>query len=641
LILEMVRVRVLGPRRQLASTIEALQDLELMHLDAPPSGDGLVPVSRSPREERHLGQVRAILHEIDAAIAMLPRRADTVRVSVDSAPTQARIPQWARTARRVRRRLEQLGDKRNRLEQERALLARTGEFLEAFAALEEHGGAASPTVSRYPLLLRAGAEKEIDRLRSGLAAALEDNFELRDRRLPGGEVAVLLVVDRAQRERVDSLLQGSGIEELPAPAGCDVTRPEEWRAWIRARLEEISQRLSDIDSERERLDRKHGNELELARRVLQDRAIGLVAIEQTAATEHAFVIEGWLPSGEIERLEPALDLVLGDSGVVERLASEKWSREETPVVLKNPPLFRPFEVVVGLLPLPRYGSIDPTPFTAAFFPMFFGLILGDVGYGLILALLGGVFRHRTSRGSTGRSISNIAIACASFAILFGVLYGELFGDLGRRRLGMEALLIDREETLLGFLGLAFAIGIVHVVLGLILGILGAWRGGRRREALGRGVALSMLAMVVLALLAAFEVLPHALLTPMVVAVLVAFPALLILEGVLGPIELLSTMGNVLSYARIMALGTASVVMAVVANRMIGITGSVAVGALFALLFHTVNFAVGVFSPTIHALRLHYVEFFGKFYSPGGIVYRPLGHWRPSAATAGGSVAEEG
>jgi V/A-type H+-transporting ATPase subunit I len=78
----------------------------------------------------------------------------------------------------------------------------------------------------------------------------------------------------------------------------------------------------------------------------------------------------------------------------------------------------------------------------------------------------------------------------------------------------------------------------------------------------------------------------------------------------------------------MALGTASVMLAIVANKLAGAVGSALIGALFALLFHLVNFGLGLFSPTIHALRLHYVEFFGTFYSPGGTRYEPLGHWTP-------------
>jgi V/A-type H+-transporting ATPase subunit I len=113
---------------------------------------------------------------------------------------------------------------------------------------------------------------------------------------------------------------------------------------------------------------------------------------------------------------------------------------------------------------------------------------------------------------------------------------------------------------------------------------------------------------------------------------VLFPILVVVEGILGATELVSTLGHILSYARVMAVGTASVMMAVAANRMIGSMGSVVVGSLFALLFHLVNFTLGVFSPTVHALRLHFVEFFGTFYSPGGTRYEPFGHWAPPSGS---------
>ena len=150
--------------------------------------------------------------------------------------------------------------------------------------------------------------------------------------------------------------------------------------------------------------------------------------------------------------------------------------------------------------------------------------------------------------------------------------------------------------------------------------------GDKRRALGKSMAAVMVVLIALALMAAFDMLPERFFTPLVIAVLIAFPILVIGEGVLAPIEFVSTLANVLSYARIMAVGTASVMMAIVANRMTGAFGGVFVGVLFALLFHLINFVLGVFSPTIHVLRLHYVEFFGKFYSPGGSQYRPFRHW---------------
>jgi V/A-type H+-transporting ATPase subunit I len=180
-----------------------------------------------------------------------------------------------------------------------------------------------------------------------------------------------------------------------------------------------------------------------------------------------------------------------------------------------------------------------------------------------------------------------------------------------------------------------ALGAVHVVLGLVLAVIGAWRQGHRRQAVGRGLTIAMIALSALALLAAFKVLPSQLFTPAAIAVLIVFPVLVALEGIIAVVELMSAFGHILSYARIMALGTASLMLAIVANRMVGAMGSVLVGVAFALMFHLVNFAIGLFSPTIHALRLHYVEFFGEFYSPGGAAYRPLTHWRPAARSAAG------
>jgi V/A-type H+-transporting ATPase subunit I len=208
----------------------------------------------------------------------------------------------------------------------------------------------------------------------------------------------------------------------------------------------------------------------------------------------------------------------------------------------------------------------------------------------------------------------------------------LFGDFGQRTLGLHPVLFDRAEAATASLLVAIGLGIVHVGLGLVLGVVAKWRQ-EPKHAVGSAVSALMVAFIILALLAALEVLPHNFLTPSVIALLIAFPILVAVEGAIAPVEFLATLGNILSYARVMALGMASVMLAIVANRMAGAVGSAIVGLLFALLFHLVNFAIGIFGPTVHALRLHYVEFFGKFYSPGGTPYRPLAHWRPTPAAS--------
>jgi V/A-type H+-transporting ATPase subunit I len=111
--------------------------------------------------------------------------------------------------------------------------------------------------------------------------------------------------------------------------------------------------------------------------------------------------------------------------------------------------------------------------------------------------------------------------------------------------------------------------------------------------------------------------------PLLTALLVIAPVLLFTGGLLAPFELLRHVGNVISYARSMAVGLASVLLAYVANRLAGAAGSAWLGVAVAVLLHAFNIVLGVFAPTIHALRLHYVEFFSKFIETGGIKYQPL------------------
>jgi V/A-type H+-transporting ATPase subunit I len=618
----MRRVRVMGPRRALETTLRVLQDLGSMHLASPPRLPALNPSPTTRREQRLVHQLRGLVADAETARTLL----DLPQTAVTAPPPQpAPWASWARQARQLRRRAEELRDRRQRLEEERALLGKYREMLTAFFGLFEAGHLPAG-VRAYHIVLRPGQASVVDPLRQALAEVLDSAFELRTRTLSGGDTALLLLVPLPRTARVERLLGESGVQEVPLPAGYERATATEALPRMRARLETLPTLLDEVEAGRKAEAAVAAEALPPILAAAQDAVTRLEAVGHAASTRTAFVIEGWVPTPDLPALGEALRQRIGPEITVEELPP--GPDVDAPVVLHNPRLFRPFQLLVEMLPLPTYGSIDPTPFVAVFFPVFFGLMLGDIGYGVVMLGLGVLLHRRSRPGAPLHAVAQIALVCSVFTIIFGVLFGELFGDAGRRLFGLHPLVLDREEPkdIVSFLVLCVGIGGVHVLLGLVLGVFNAMHG-HRRQALGRGLSAVMILLIVVALLAAVKLLPAQLLTPAVVALLVAFPVLVIAEGIVAPVELLATMGNILSYARIMALGTASVMLAVVANRLAGAIGSVVVGAIFALLFHLVNFALGLFSPTVHALRLHYVEFFGRFYSPGGVRYRPFTHWR--------------
>ena len=625
MILTMIRARILGPREDLDGVLSAVQDVGRLQLTDAQATGALRQVEAEPREAREARRLRALLTDVDALTARFAPAPSTQKPQ-----PPASFAAWLRQFRRIRRDAERLDARRRVLEEERTQTARLLEFIRAFRGLLPAGNGAR--THGYHLVLRGEDAGVVSRLREGLAKAIGEEFVLETAPLSTGELAAVLLVPPTDATRVERLLAQAGVHELPMPEGSGGKTLGQLAPTLATRLEALDAELAVLDREQGAMSQVVGPSLAGARAAAQDRLLGLAAKENAAATTRSFVLEGWIPEAGYPRLVSALASRFGDRVVVESVAREEWRGESAPVVLQNPRLFRPFEMITRMVPLPPYGSIDPTPFVAVFFPMFFGLIMGDIGYGIMLAGLALWLRHGGAPGSTRRAVAEVLGAGAAFAVAFGIAFGEFFGDLGRRWFGMQPLLLDREKSLLPFLGLAIAIGTVHIALGLTLGVINAWRG-HPRQAVGRGVSLAMLVLIVLVLLAAFKVLPHGFLTPSVVALLILFPVLVMAEGIIAPIEFLSTLSNILSYARIMALGTASVMMAVVANRLAGSIGSVIVGVLFALLFHFVNFGLAIFAPTIHGLRLHYVEFFGKFHSPGGQVYRPFSHWRPNG-TAG-------
>jgi V/A-type H+-transporting ATPase subunit I len=450
---------------------------------------------------------------------------------------------------------------------------------------------------------------------------------------PGSPVGCLLVLRRRDLPEVDTMLGTERIVEVGVPAAYAGKS-------LRATVEAMRERLAALPAEHSRVRAELAatvmpvtGSLRATLAALRARAERAVAAAQADVSSRTFVLRLWVPAKQTVRLEQALAARLGSAVAVERLDT-KESVGDQPVLLRNRAGWEPFQQLVGLLSWPARGDLDPTGLTALVLPIFFGVMVGDVVYGALLLAAGWWLRSHWSKRSTLGEVGRVMVLGGAWTVLFGVLYGEALGSLGHR-IGMPALWFYRGgptalEPLLLF---ALAIGLVHVVLGLLLGVWTAARGHHRRPLASKlGTLLVLAGLFGLAGVAAAGF-PVEVLTPAVAALVVGVVVACVSQGalglLLGPLDLLGALGNVLSYLRLAAVGLASTYLAEVANQL-GARGPLLLGLLVATLFHALNLALAAFSPTIQALRLHYVEFFGQFYEGGGRLFAPLG---------GGSVAE--
>lgn len=441
----------------------------------------------------------------------------------------------------------------------------------------------------------------------------------------------------------------------------------------REAIETLDRRIGEIDvqyAETQKQLEAHGETIETLQNALDAETIDaerLSACNDLSYTAHAFVLEGWVREDEVEQTENVIRSVTDAYSFETR---DPIEGEEPPSVVRNNSFVKPFEEVQTLYSRPAYGTIDGTPYMTPFYILLFGLMLSDTGYGILLML--GSLLYIKKKKPTGMSagISRVLFWGGLSTIVWGVLTGSFFGITRTPssggvfdviagffdKLGIFPAWIDPMQNSMAMLGLCFGLGILHIVAGYLVGAIDRFSRGDWKGAVFDQISWVLITLgLVIGFLPAITGmagspinLPKAVTMPALIAAAVGAAMVVLFKGrekknpfkrltsgLGGLYDITSVLSDILSYARLFALGIATGVIGQVFNMLSNmLTGSsniflAILGGILCIVLvialHTFNVAINALGAFVHCARLQYVEFYGKFYESGGKEFRPLSY----------------
>lgn len=671
----MTRVLLVVPRDHVSRAVETLFELKLLHVHDHVEGrDGLdlgKPLEGASEVSEMLIRLRAMISTLGIAGQEIDR----------PLPVRTVMRELEAKFDHLEDQINTLGENRTRIRNESRNIEARMTALEPFISLGLDLSRYNPYENLEVIV--GTASGDVYRALEGTAI----RYELFRPKDPSKSGLFALFVDMDQADEARAILGEMNFSPVPVFEG--EGDPREMRLHLKEGHAKVTASLKEVELDIEKILKVHGDSLLAAEEHLSIEVEKAESPLRCGATPNVMFTEGWVPSKSLSDLELGLRKAVGDAfhievlddegeaghqgavaadgGEVDETATEEDAEDitaETPVLLNNPGHVRIHEDLIDLVSKPRYDEIDPAVFMFITFPIMFGMMVGDIGYGFTFIFCGWMLlRMQSPKGFLGSHWKGIGIAVGdvrtrmikmimlsgAVTAIWGFLYGEAFGFelYGTHGIFTHSSLyvvpldlwlpISRLEEASFMLVLCIFIGVGHILLGLALGF------ANKSRSHGLGHAFFAKGSWFLIIIGGFIFFYIFLTTkepdmgaPIMIGSLLVFflgvVFLLIGEGMGGVLELPGILSNILSYTRLFAIGLSSLGIALAFNSIVALLWSAGVagmigGAIIFFLGHLVNMFLALLAPSLHALRLHYVEWMTKFFTGGGVPYEPFGRER--------------
>ncbi|MFB6145005.1 MAG: V-type ATP synthase subunit I [Candidatus Nanohaloarchaea archaeon] len=599
----MTKISVTGSKRDMEQVIEELYRLQVLDLD---DYEGEFDLEKgSPLEEAE--DLSEFLIDVRSLISKLPDVEETRERTMNISDVQDKLPELTEEIESINNEKAQIESKINSVKEQRKFFRKlqgTGlraEDLEGTGTLESFIG-----------------EFDQERFEELIPNDRYDIFK--------GEGAKVVFYPSDYSEEFRYAIDESRTEELTLVDTDMEGAVESINHRLKTRRSELESEVEDLERDLESISEKWRGTLEDTEEFLTERVEKAEAPLSFATTYNAFIGQGWIPSQKFQEVEEKLaDVTDG------RIHVQREEGENPPVKHENNRFVQPFESLTDLRAVPKYNEIDPSLIIFLTYPLFFGFMIGDAGYGLTTLAIFYLGYRLFDANDLFKSLMYGSIATIIFGLAFGdafgfVLFGEhsvLAQQFGLSAFSQVPILFHRAENLDMVFQISALIGLAHVNLGYLLGAYNEYRNHGYRQALlekGSWIALEMGAA-----LWYFEGM-----TAGLPVILLSIITLYMGEGIAGVVEIPSLLSNVLSYLRIFGVSVAAVALAAVVNSLaqpffqMGSVVGIALGVMVLIFGHTFNSFIKIIEGFLQGIRLHYVEMFTKFFEGGGRRYAPFG-----------------